>query len=163
MFGHDNRSPTANVGASVNYADSDLRSYADYYITRSPYIARSMALPTGRAYHYDMMVGDDDLMRTEYYNDYLRPRRLGHYGTGLIIERTRIAQRDRPVACGSQERRGSPRAPIAAARPALPASAPRVPPAPDGLGRAGRGGRGARGVRPLGACHPGVRRRPAVS
>ena len=69
LFGHDNSSPTANVGASVNYAESDLRSYADYYITRSPYIARSMALPIGRAYHYDMIVGDDDLMRTEYYND----------------------------------------------------------------------------------------------
>ena len=32
------------------------------------------------------MIGDDELKKTEYYNDYLRPRRLGHYGTGLIID-----------------------------------------------------------------------------
>jgi DNA-binding CsgD family transcriptional regulator/PAS domain-containing protein len=88
LFGHNSNSPTANVGARVNYGEGDLRSYADYYITCSPYIARSMSLPVGRAFHYDMIVGDDALMRTEYYNDYLRPRRLGHYGTGLIVERT---------------------------------------------------------------------------
>src|SRR6187455_2694677 len=45
LFGHNASSPTANVGARVNYAESDLRSYADYYITCSPYIARSMSLP----------------------------------------------------------------------------------------------------------------------
>jgi DNA-binding CsgD family transcriptional regulator len=90
LFGHNSSSPTANVGARVNYAEVDLRSYADYYITCSPYIARSLSLPVGRAFHYDMIVGDDELVRTEYYNDYLRPRRLGHYGTGLIIERTAL-------------------------------------------------------------------------
>jgi DNA-binding CsgD family transcriptional regulator/PAS domain-containing protein len=90
LFGHNSTSPTANVGARVNYAEGDLRSYADYYITCSPYIARSLSLPVGRAFHYDMIVGDDELVRTEYYNDYLRPRRLGHYGTGLIVERTAL-------------------------------------------------------------------------
>jgi DNA-binding CsgD family transcriptional regulator len=88
LFGHDNGSPTASVGARVNYAADDLRAYADHYITCSPYIARGMALPVGRVFHYDVLIGDDELTRTEYYNDYLRPRRLGHYGTGLIIERT---------------------------------------------------------------------------
>src|SRR5687768_9738940 len=88
LFGHNSSSPTAYVGARVNFAEGDLSSYADYYITCSPYIARSLSLPVGRAFHYDMIVGDDELVRTEYYNDYLRPRRLGHYGTGLIVERT---------------------------------------------------------------------------
>jgi DNA-binding CsgD family transcriptional regulator len=90
LFGHNSSSPTANIGARANYAEGDLRSYADYYITCSPYIARSLSLPVGRAFHYDMIVGDDELVRTEYYNDYLRPRRLGHYGTGLIVERTAL-------------------------------------------------------------------------
>jgi DNA-binding CsgD family transcriptional regulator/PAS domain-containing protein len=87
LFGHADGCPTSSLAARVNYDENDLRSYADYYIGCSPYIARSAILPTGRAFHYDMLIGDDELMRTEYYNDYLRPRRLGHYGTGLIIER----------------------------------------------------------------------------
>ena len=88
LFGHHNGCPTARVGVSVNYAADDVRAYADHYINCSPYMARGMALPVGRAFHYDVLIGDDELKRTEYYNDYLRPRRLGHYGTGLIIERT---------------------------------------------------------------------------
>lgn len=88
LFGHHNGCPTAKVGASVNYAADDVRSYSDYYINCSPYVARAVSLPVGRAFHYDILIGDAELERTEYYNDYLRPRRLGHYGTGLIIERT---------------------------------------------------------------------------
>jgi len=88
LFGHANGCPTASLAAHVNYAESDLRSYADYYLGCSPYIARGGTLPTGRAFHYDVLIGDDELTQTEYYNDYLRPRRLGHYGTGLIIERS---------------------------------------------------------------------------
>ena len=88
LFGHDNGCPTAHIGVSVNYAADDVRAYAGHYIKCSPYVARGDALPAGRAFHYDVLIGDDELKRTEYYNDYLRPRRLGHYGTGLIIERT---------------------------------------------------------------------------
>ena len=87
LFGHREGDPTAGLSAAVNYAPSDIRDYASYYVRCSPFIARSGALPTGRAFHYDMLIGDDELHRTEYYNDYLRPRRLGHYGTGFIAER----------------------------------------------------------------------------
>jgi DNA-binding CsgD family transcriptional regulator len=88
LFGHHDGCPTANLGAAVNYAAADVRDYASYFVGCSPYIARGGALPVGRAYSYDTLIGDDELKRTEYYNDYLRPRRLGHYGTGFIIERS---------------------------------------------------------------------------
>ena len=88
LFGHANGCPTASLAARVNYAESDLHSYSAHYIGCSPYIARGTRLPVGRAFHYDVLIGDDELQRTEYYNDYLRPRRLGHYGTGLVIERS---------------------------------------------------------------------------
>jgi DNA-binding CsgD family transcriptional regulator len=91
LFGHQNGCPTANLGAHVNYAASDLRDYASYYVSRSPYLARSAVFPVGRAFRYETAIGDDELKRTEYYNDYLRPRRLGHYGTGFIIERDETA------------------------------------------------------------------------
>jgi len=63
LFGHDKGRPTANLAAHINYAESDLRSYADYYIGCSPYIARAAAFPVGRAFHYDMVIGDDELRR----------------------------------------------------------------------------------------------------
>jgi DNA-binding CsgD family transcriptional regulator len=87
LFGHENGRPAANLAAHTNYAASDLRSYIDHFAGCSPYLARAAVLPVGRAFHYDVLIGDGELKRTEYYNDYLRPRRLGHYGTGLVIER----------------------------------------------------------------------------
>jgi DNA-binding CsgD family transcriptional regulator len=87
LFGHRDGHPTANLAAAVNYAASDVHDYAKYYIRCSPFIARSGPLPIGKAFHYESLICDDELKRTEYYNDYLRPRRLGHYGTGFIIER----------------------------------------------------------------------------
>jgi len=87
LFGHENGCPTASLSVAKNFAASDVRDYASYFVSRSPYIARSPALPVMQAFHYDMLIGDEELKRTEYYNDYLRPRRLGHYGTGLLIER----------------------------------------------------------------------------
>jgi DNA-binding CsgD family transcriptional regulator len=88
LFGHVDGCPTAKVGASVNYAADDVRSYSAHFVNCSPYVARGMSLPVGRAFHYDMLIGDAELARTEYYNDYLVPRRLGHYGTGFVVERT---------------------------------------------------------------------------
>jgi DNA-binding CsgD family transcriptional regulator len=89
LFGHGNGSPTATLGAHRNYNPADLDAYRQYYIRCSPFMLRSARFPVGRAYRYEIAIGDAELEKTEYYNDYMRPRRLGHYGTGLIIERDR--------------------------------------------------------------------------
>jgi DNA-binding CsgD family transcriptional regulator len=95
LFGHADGRPTATLGACRNYAANDLRAYSDHYVRCSPYVARGAVAAVGRAFHYEIMIGDRELERTEYYNDYLRPRRIGHYGTGLIVERE-LAQRRWP-------------------------------------------------------------------
>lgn len=87
LFGHDNGCPTARLGFARNYAADDLRAYAEHYVRCSPYVLRAAAVPVGEPIRYETLIDDAELAGTEYYNDYLRPRRLGHYGTGLLIER----------------------------------------------------------------------------
>jgi DNA-binding CsgD family transcriptional regulator/PAS domain-containing protein len=88
LFGHRDGCPTASLGAHVNYAANDLRDYAGYFAARSPYLARSEVFPVRRAFRYETIVPERVLRQTEYYNDYLAPRRLGYHGTGFIIERS---------------------------------------------------------------------------
>lgn len=87
LFGHGGGSPTATLSAHRNFNPADLDAYRQYYIRCSPFILRSAQLPVGRAYKYEVLIDDDELEKTEYYNDYMRPRQLGYYGTGLIIDR----------------------------------------------------------------------------
>jgi DNA-binding CsgD family transcriptional regulator/PAS domain-containing protein len=110
LFGHDSGNPIARLGASRNYATDDLRAYAEHYVRCSPYVARAAAVPVGEPIFYDSIIGDAELRSTEYYNDYLRPRRLGHYGTGLLIERdgTVGTLARRPTALSLADHRNDP-------------------------------------------------------
>jgi DNA-binding CsgD family transcriptional regulator/PAS domain-containing protein len=87
LFGHENGRPSPGLTHYKNFAAEDLRAYVEHYVRNSPYIARGERLPVGHASHYEVLVGDEELKRTEHYNEYVRPRRLGHYGTGVVIER----------------------------------------------------------------------------
>jgi DNA-binding CsgD family transcriptional regulator len=86
LFGHEPDRP-GRMRFYKNYAEDDLRVYLDHYIGGSPYITRGHRLQVGRPAHYEVMIGDDELFGTEYFNDYMAPRRLGHYGTGVVVER----------------------------------------------------------------------------
>jgi DNA-binding CsgD family transcriptional regulator/PAS domain-containing protein len=87
LFGHENGRPSETLTRYKNFAPDDLRAYVDYYVTNSPYIARGRTLPVGQATHYEVMVDEKELKATEHYNDFVRPRRLGYWGTGVVIER----------------------------------------------------------------------------
>jgi DNA-binding CsgD family transcriptional regulator/PAS domain-containing protein len=87
LFGHENGRPVANLAVATNLSAAALRDYTDYYAACSPYIARRPPQAVGRAFNYESVIGDRELCSTEYYNDYLRPHRLGHYGAGLVVDR----------------------------------------------------------------------------
>src|SRR5262245_11656932 len=57
LFGHQDGCPTANLSVSVNFAADDVRDYTSYYAGISPYVARAAAIPTGRAFHFDVLIG----------------------------------------------------------------------------------------------------------
>jgi DNA-binding CsgD family transcriptional regulator len=87
LFGHENGRPSEALRHYRNFAADDLRAYVEHYVRTSPYIARGSRLAVGQASHYEVMIDDAELKRTEHYNEYVRPRRLGHYGTGVVLER----------------------------------------------------------------------------
>ena len=87
LFGHENGRPCEALTEHRNFAPDDLRAYVDYYVSNSPYVAAARTAPVGKALYSEMMVGDRELKSTEHYNDFVKPRRLGHYATGVLIER----------------------------------------------------------------------------
>jgi len=70
--------------------EDDLRVYFDHFIKNSPYLERIERCPVGQPCYSEVIISDDELYRTEYYNDYMRSRRLGHYATGIVFERTPV-------------------------------------------------------------------------
>jgi DNA-binding CsgD family transcriptional regulator len=88
LFRHGAEGPDAALQFYRNYGAADLRAYTSHYSKVSPYLARGKMLPVGRPAHYETLIRDTELFATELYNDYMRPRRLGHYGTGMCVERT---------------------------------------------------------------------------
>jgi DNA-binding CsgD family transcriptional regulator len=87
LFGHENGRPCEPLTAHRNFAADDLRAYVDYYVRNSPYVAAARTAPVGRALYSEEMVRDAELKSTEHYHDFVKPRRLGHYATGVLIER----------------------------------------------------------------------------
>jgi hypothetical protein len=87
LFGHENGRPCAELTRRRNFSDDDLRAYVDHHIKTSPYIAAVSRLPVGKAIYSELSIRDNELVKTEHYNEYVKPRRLGHYATGVVIER----------------------------------------------------------------------------
>jgi alpha-beta hydrolase superfamily lysophospholipase len=119
LFGHNNGSPIATLAAHRNYAADDLRAYAQYYVRCSPFIARGAVLPVGRAFRYEIMIGHEELERTELQRLYpaaaARPlcHRTSH--RARRSPRYEAGARHRFVFDRSGKRRGSPRPSIASA------------------------------------------------
>ncbi|ATQ42912.1 hypothetical protein CSW64_11085 [Caulobacter mirabilis] len=88
LFGHENGRPTSALTFHRNFADGDVRAYAEHFVDTSPYVERGLTkLPVGRARLSEAVISNDDLARTEFYNDFIRARGLGCYAAGVIIER----------------------------------------------------------------------------
>ena len=87
LFGHENGRPSEAMTFYKNFGADDLKAYVDHYVTNSPYIERGRSLPVGQPTHYEAFVDERLLKSTEHYHDYVRPRRLGYWGTGVVVER----------------------------------------------------------------------------
>jgi DNA-binding CsgD family transcriptional regulator len=53
------------------------RAYEDHYVTRDVRRPRIQALPSGTVYIGQELAPDDEMLRSEFYNDFLRPQ--GHF------------------------------------------------------------------------------------
>jgi DNA-binding CsgD family transcriptional regulator/PAS domain-containing protein len=87
LFGHEKGRPAAALTLSKNFGADDLRAYVDHHVTTSPYIARVHRLAVGKPAYSETLISDAELQATDHFNDYVRPRRLGHYATGVLLDR----------------------------------------------------------------------------
>jgi DNA-binding CsgD family transcriptional regulator len=91
LFGHRNGRPQAAFSFRKNFADADVRLYADHFVKNSPFIQRLDRVPLFKPNGQEIMISNAELFKTEYYNEFMRPRRLGHYSNGIIFERSTYA------------------------------------------------------------------------
>jgi DNA-binding CsgD family transcriptional regulator len=87
LFAHEQGQPLQKLSVSKNFNEDDLKAYAEHHITTSPYVPLGYQLPIGVTTKSESMVSDRILKKTEHYNEYVKPRGLGHYATGMVIER----------------------------------------------------------------------------
>jgi DNA-binding CsgD family transcriptional regulator len=87
LFAHRDGRLVAGMAINKNFPDDALRAYSAYYATNSPFVARAKSLAVGRAVYSEQQVSPSELVTTELYNDFMRPSRLGHYATGVLVER----------------------------------------------------------------------------
>lgn len=88
FFEHDKRAPARALKVSKNFDADDMRAYVEHYSKSSPYLARVDQVPVGKPLYSEAMISNEELRKTEHFNDYVRPRGLGHYATGMMLERT---------------------------------------------------------------------------
>jgi DNA-binding CsgD family transcriptional regulator len=87
LFTHEDGQPRPDMTFNHNYAPEDLKAYLDYYVWKTPYAERQRLLEIGKPTFYEAMIPDAEIRKTEIHNDYVVPRRLGHYGTGVVVDR----------------------------------------------------------------------------
>lgn len=88
LFGHQDGRPGATLAVHKNYPAADLQAYVDYFATNSPHVARASLLPIGKAALSEILIEDREFEKTEHYNDFVRPRRLGYHAAGMVLERS---------------------------------------------------------------------------
>lgn len=87
LFSHESGEADGDLSIVANYPEAALRDYGAYYFANSPYVdfvpGNQVGLPT----RSETIISDVELFATEYYNDFMRPHRLGRFGTGMVLER----------------------------------------------------------------------------
>ena len=87
MQGHDVVA-NASLGALSSPVDQELiSSYDEYYAAKNVWVPGIAKMPIGKAGHPEDTVDREDLWKTEFYNDWLRP--LGGFDTasGIVLHR----------------------------------------------------------------------------
>jgi DNA-binding CsgD family transcriptional regulator/PAS domain-containing protein len=86
LIAHDRKTGRASVLAAVDVDLEYQRKYGGEYASRDIYLerARTQGTPLGVALPGHVICPEDDLERSEYYQEYLRPQKVYHSLGGLI-------------------------------------------------------------------------------
>ena len=86
LVSEDLRAGRASVASSVRFEGQIAREYEAYYAARNPWMTSGVPLPRDGVVTGEMLLPDSQLVRTEYYNEFLCRLRLRHVA-GAIFAR----------------------------------------------------------------------------
>lgn len=87
LFSHDSRDSGIDLRVVANFPEPAQRDYGAYHFATSPYVDFVPRNQVGVPTRTESIISDAELFRTEHYNDFMLPHRIGRYGTGILIER----------------------------------------------------------------------------
>ena len=83
---HDPQMAAGNCPIFANWEASTIDSYNKYYASRNAWLAQVATRPVGKAVPSEFFLPRSDLLKTEWYNDFLRPEKLVS-GLGVTVLR----------------------------------------------------------------------------
>jgi DNA-binding CsgD family transcriptional regulator len=84
---HDFDTARGSITVNVGIDPSWQRGYDEYYCMRNVWVAASLKQQPGTAFTSEQLLGTKDLIRTEFYNDFLRPQGiLFQLAAGLFMD-----------------------------------------------------------------------------
>ncbi|WP_037281995.1 helix-turn-helix transcriptional regulator [Rubellimicrobium mesophilum] len=87
MVGYDLSIRQSITDAFAGYSPECIESYGAHYAVTNPYHATWDALPAGRVVHSAELIPEEELLRTEYWNDWLRPQGDLRNAMGAVLAR----------------------------------------------------------------------------
>jgi DNA-binding CsgD family transcriptional regulator len=85
FHGYDRVTEQALVVIGENFSPEAVTAYFNHYGEQNPWIPEAMRLPSGTVCDGRDLVAEEDLFRTEFYNDWLVPNENISIGSGAII------------------------------------------------------------------------------
>lgn len=86
LFFHDCAAERGGLSLTARVPPEMISSYAAYYAAKNPWMGSAATRQVGRAVATEAILSREQLRRTEYYNDYLRPEKLAS-AVGVTIVR----------------------------------------------------------------------------
>ncbi len=88
MFGHSVRTFDSLGLIGAGWDPAELDSYHHYYGDLNPWMQMDVAMPVGMVGVSDQALSREDLLKTEFYNDWLRPQENIVTGSAMICYRS---------------------------------------------------------------------------
>ena len=95
---------SVSFGALHNIEPARLGEYAEHYMSVDVWNAALVRLPPRRAYFAHLLIDESTFVRSEFYNDFLRPQQIFHALGGFVVRNgTQV------FLCGVQRDLGEPK------------------------------------------------------
>jgi DNA-binding CsgD family transcriptional regulator len=104
MVSHDAAIRDGSIFYSARWPAEFTNAYNDYYASRNPWVPNILRRPVGLAAPMEFMVPRTELLKTEFYNDFLRPQGLiSGIGVTLLQDEQRFVAAHMALPDGSDD------------------------------------------------------------